>query len=128
MRVAPSGKADDVGEQDRDLVEATRKHRIGRLELGYRLCRKDCVQELIGALPLALDLGKVHLFLVAQALALEAGTYACAQQYRVEWLRQIIRSAEFNAADDAVELGRGRDHDDGNVPPLGVRLEPRENL
>ena len=49
------------------------------------------------------------------------------RQHRVERLRQVVVRADLDAADDALELVDGRDHDHRQVLQLGIGLEPLEH-
>ena len=66
--------------------------------------------------------------LVVEALLLEAGADAGSQEDRVERLRQVVRRAQLDAADDALQLVHGRDHDHGDGPQPVVGLELLQHL
>ena len=66
--------------------------------------------------------------LIAQALLLQARAHPRAQQHRVEGLGEIVLRAQLDAADHRVHLVERRDHQDGDVAQLGVRLELAQHL
>src|SRR5262249_31867767 len=66
--------------------------------------------------------------LIVQSLALQAGSYAGAQQRRIERLGQIVLGTQLNAADNAVDLVDSGNHDDRDVPQALVRLHCRQHL
>ena len=65
---------------------------------------------------------------VVETLFLEAGADAGAQENRVEGLRQVVRRTQLDAADDALQLVHGRDHDHGDRAEPFVGLERLQHL
>ena len=66
--------------------------------------------------------------LVVQPFALQAGTDAGAQQGRIERLGQVIFRTQLDAADDAVDLVDGGNHDHWNMPQAVACLHCRQHL
>ncbi len=58
--MAPSREVRQIDEQNRDLVEETRLHAAGRLQLRHCRFRQYRVQEFVCPLPLQLDKFKVR--------------------------------------------------------------------
>ena len=65
---------------------------------------------------------------VVEALLLEARADPGPQERRVEGLRQVVRRAQLDAADHAVELVHRRDHDHRDRPEPVVGLQPLQHL
>jgi hypothetical protein len=66
--------------------------------------------------------------LIAQPLFLQARSYACPQQGRIERLGEIVIGAGLDAADDRVELTQCRNHYGGNIAVARIALEAREDI
>src|SRR5262249_14213804 len=58
----------------------------------------------------------------------QAGADAGTQQGRIERFGQVVFSAQLDAANDAVDLVDGGNHNDGDVPQALIRLHCREHL
>ena len=88
---------------------------------GSKLTRRltDDLQHLGGRRLLLQRLGqfaRARCHLVVKPFAFEAGTDPGAQQGRIEGLRQVVLGAQFDTANDAVDLIDGRNHDHWDVP------------
>ncbi len=85
------------------------------------------MQQAIGPLPLALDLAPIGDLEVVPALLLQARPDPRLEQHRIEGLGQVVLGAELDAAEHAVELVEGRDHDHRQVAKRGVGLDLPEH-
>ena len=63
VTVAIGGEADDIGEQDGDVLIAPGRDAAGRLQFGHRRRRQDDVQEIVRALLLGADVFEMRGFL-----------------------------------------------------------------
>ena len=100
-----------------------------RLAVGARHQLGDLRREeprQLGAL--AVDRPQVVPLQVAQALRGQGGREPGLEDGRVERLRQVVGRAHLDAADDAVQLVDGRDHDDRQVAGGVGGLDPAEGL
>ena len=79
-----------------------------------------------GAVPLGQREGVPRL-LVPEALLLEAGADPGTEQHGVARLGEIVLGPELDRADDAGRLVERRDHQDRDVAPVRVLLEPRQH-
>ena len=68
------------------------------------------------------EIGRLRTHLIMKTFAFDGCGDARAQQGRIERLRQIIVGTEFDAANDALDLVDGRNHNDRDVPQLQIVL------
>ena len=119
-------EADDVAEQHGDVLVAARLTAPVDLSSGTAGGgRWRARPRRAAAAPRSAEVGAL---LIAQALLLEAGADPRPEQHAVERLRQIVLGAELDAADHALDLVHGRDHDHRDVAQRGsafMRRAPR---
>ncbi len=126
--VAIIGEADDIAEQDRNILEPAGPHDIRRFQFvdgGGRQCR---MEQIVCTLLLDLDLLEIACLLIPKPFFLQAGMNARPKECRVEWLWQMVLGAAFYATDDAVHLVHCGNHDDRNLPEPHVRLDSLQRL
>ena len=80
------------------------------------------------ALLRSLDGRQVLPLLVAKPLLLESRADAGPKHGGIEWLRQIILRAAFDAANDAVQFIERRDHDHRQIVERRVELDLDERF
>ncbi len=128
-------ESDEVREQDGDILEISRLHLASSTQLLSDLRRQNVPQQGFGFAALRfsladgeLELGVLALLLIPQALLLQAGADAGAQQHRIEGLAEIILGATLDAAHHAVNLVERGNHDHRNIAQRGVGLHLTEDL
>ncbi len=75
-----------------------------------------------------LDSTQILLLAVAPALLVDARIDPCPQQNRIERLRQIVLGPGLDAAQGALGLRQGRDHDDRNPPQPLIGLYLHQHI
>src|SRR5215475_11775827 len=80
-----------------------------------------------GAIPLR-ELARLARLAVAQALLLQAGADAGAEEHGIERLGQVVLGPQLDAADHAPHLVEGGDHKHGQFAARGIVLEPPQHL
>ena len=94
------GESRDVGEKHSDVLDPARPHLAFCFEFSRDAGGQDDLQQVVRAIPLALDGGEVSSFAVTETLRLETGGDASLQQDRIERLGQVVLGTERDRVSD----------------------------
>ena len=126
--VAVTSEADNVTKEHAGVFEAAGLDAVIGFELLGDVPRKNNVKQVFGALFFTLDFAQIGDFTVAQPLLFEAGADAGAQEDRVEGFGDIILGAQLDAADDALDLVEGGNHDDRQMLQGGIGFHASQDF